>query len=343
MVAASRTIDMHAHWFPEELCDGLRARASAPMIRRHDDGREYLESSFNSSPIPGLETIADRLASMDENGVAHGVLSLTTVYGIEQLPPAEALPLCQAFNDAVAKACAAHPGRFSGLAALPCADIDVMVEEFHRIMALPGMVGGLLQGDGFLSEKRAATFRPLFEAADRLNAVFLVHYGKIANDPDVPKIDKSDNPHSRIGTLDMQARISQNMVTFCMTDFLKDYPNVTVLSHNLGGNIPFEIERLDHRSMLDRPQDELPSKRIREAKVLVDCNSLGARSIELAMDIYGADRIVYGSDGTGFGMNWTNKAIAGARIGDDAKTAILYGNAERALVKAGRVFAAAAE
>ena len=35
------------------------------------------------------------------------VLSLTTVYGIEQLPPAEALPLCQAFNDAVAKACAA--------------------------------------------------------------------------------------------------------------------------------------------------------------------------------------------------------------------------------------------
>ena len=173
--------------------------------------------------------------------------------------------------------------------------------------------------------------------------MFLVHYGKIADDPDAPKIDKSDNPHSRIGTLDMQARISQNMITFCMTDFLKDYPNVTVLSHNLGGNIPFEIERLDHRSMLDRPQDELPSKRIREAKVLVDCNSLGARSIEMAMEIYGADRIVYGSDGTGFGMNWTNKAIAEARIGDEAKQAILYGNAERALGKAGRVLAAAAE
>ena len=313
------------------------------MIRTHDDGKEYLESSFNSSPIPGLESLADRVASMDANDVGHGVLSLTTVYGIEQLPSAESVPLCQAFNDAVAEACATYPGRFSGLAALPCADISVMVEEFERIMAKPGMVGGLLQGDGFLSEKRAEQFAPLFEAANRHNAVFLVHYGKIANDPEAPKIDKSDNPHSRIGTLDMQARISQNMLTFCMTDFLKNYPNVSVLLHNLGGNIPFEIERLDHRSMLDRPQDVLPSKRIREASVLVDCNSLGAKSIELAMDAYGIDRIVYGSDGTGFGMDWTNKAIADARIDEAAKQAILYGNAERALGKAGRVLAEAAE
>lgn len=339
----SRTIDMHSHWFPQALCDGLRAREATPRIRRDSDGKEFLESGFSSSLIPGMESIESRLANMDEHRVAHAVLSLTTVYGIEQLPPGESLPLCQAFNDAVGEACAAHPERFSGLAALPCADIDVMVAEFHRIMAMPGMVGGLLQGDGFLSEKRAGNFRPLFEAADAYGAMFLVHYGKIADDPDAPKVDKSDNPHSRIGTLDMQARISQNMLTFCMTDFLKAYPNVTVLSHNLGGNIPFEIERLDHRSMLDRPQDELPSKRIREASVLVDCNSLGSKSIELALDAYGDSRIVYGSDGTGFGMEWTNKAIAGARVDDAAKQAILFGNAERALGKAGRVLAAAAE
>lgn len=343
MAQSAPTIDMHAHWFPAELCDGLRNRSTAPNIVRKDDGKDYLVSSFNASPIPGLETIESRLQSMDDNNVAHGVLSLTTVYGIEQLPPDDSLPLCQAFNNAVAKACADHPDRFSGLAALPCADLDVMVSEFERIMAMPGMVGGLLQGDGFLSQKRAENFAPLFEKANALGAVFLVHYGKIADDSDAPKIDKSDNPHSRIGTLDMQSRISQNMITFCMTDFLKSYPNVTVLLHNLGGNIPFEIERLDHRSMLDRPQDELPSKRIREAAVMVDCNSLGAKSIEMALDIYGDSRIVYGSDGTGFGMDWTNKAIADARISDDAKQAILYGNAARALSKAGKGIALAAE
>ena len=271
------------------------------------------------------------------------MLSLTGVYGIERLPVKDALPLCQVYNDAVSEACAAHPGRLYAFAALPCADMSVMVQEFERVMKKPGIVGGLLQGDGFLSQKRAENYRPLFEAANRCNAVFLVHYGKIANDPDAPKVDTSDNAHSRVGTLDMQARISQNMLTFCMTDFLADFPNVTVMSHNLGGNIPFEIERLDHRSLIDRPKDVLPSKRIRDARVIVDCNSLGAKSIELAYDAYGPGRIVYGSDGTDFGMDWTNKAIEGAKIPEAEKDAIRAGTAMRALSRAGVQMRAAAE
>lgn len=336
------TIDMHAHWMPEMLVDALRKRAQAPRIEMRE-GQEYLISSFTPTLMPGREDIETRIAAMDRNNVQAAVLSLTGVYGIERLPTEDALPLCQVYNDAVAEACAAHPGRLYAFAAIPCADQKVMVDEFNRVMKLPGIVGGLLQGDGFLSKKRAEFYRPLFEAADKVNAVFLVHYGKIANDPDAPKVDTSDNAHSRVGTLDMQARISQNMLTFCMTDFLDAFPNVTVLSHNLGGNIPFEIERLDHRSMLDRPKDALPSKRIREAKVLVDCNSLGAKSIELAYDAYGPGRIVYGSDGTDFGMDWTNRAIANANIPDAEKDAIRAGTAQRALSRAGVQMRAAAE
>ncbi len=327
----NQTIDFHAHWLPEALIEALRQRSSPPMVRRHDDGRDYLESAFNSSPMPGREDIEARLQEMDANGVAHGILSLTTVYGIERLPSADALPLCQAYNNAVAEVCAKYPDRFSALASIPIADINVAVSEFERAMALPGIVGGMLMGDGFLSLKRAEKFRPLFESANRHKALFLVHYGKIADDPDAPKIDASDNASYRIGTLDMQARISSNMLTFCLTDFMTPYPHVTVLLHNLGGNIPYEIDRLDHRAHLDTPNLELPSKRIRAGRVIVDCNSLGPKSIELAMDVYGAERIVYGSDGTGFGMDWSNKAIEQARIPQSAKTAILYANGQALL------------
>ncbi len=344
LAATPGTIDLHAHWLPEALVEALRQRDSQPMVRRRDDGREYLESAFNSSPMPGREDIEPRMAEMDRNGVAHAVLSLTTVYGVERLPPADALPLCRAYNDAVAAVCAKYPDRFSGFAALPIADMDVAVAEFERIMDKPGMVGALLMGDGFLSLKRAQTFAPLFEAANRRGAIFMVHYGKIANDPEAPKVDASDNASYRIGTLDMQARISSNMLTFCLTDFLTPYPNVTMLSHNLGGNIPFEIERLDHRAHLDTPNLDLPSKRIRAARgVLVDCNSLGAKSIELAVDCYGAERIVFGSDGTGFGMDWSMKAIARARISDADRQAILHGNAAAALARVKPGLRAAAE
>ena len=337
-------IDMHFHWGPKGFADTLRQRTAKPMIRRGEDGAEYFDSNFSSNKLPpDFDDVNARLAEMDKNGVQRAVLSMSPVTGIEALPLQEALPLARAYNDSVAATCAAHPDRFSGFAILPVGNVSAAVAEFERVMDIPGMIGAVLPGDGFLSKKRAERFAPLFEAANRRNAVFLVHYGKLPDDPDSPKVDASDNARDRYGTLDMQSRLSSNMVTFCMTDFLKPYPNVTVMSHNLGGNIPFEIDRMDHRTMCDRPGEELPSKKVKAAHIMVDCNSLSGRAIELAVQVYGADKIVFGSDGTDFGMDWTQKALAEARISEAEKRAIREGNANRILARVNRPVAAAAE
>jgi predicted TIM-barrel fold metal-dependent hydrolase len=337
-------VDMHFHWGPKGFANVLRQRTSKPMIRRGDDGAEYFDSNFSSNKLPSdFDDVNTRLAEMDKNGVQRAVLSMSPVTGIEAMALQDALPLARAYNDSVAATCAEHPDRFSGFAILPVGNMSAALTEFERVMEMPGMIGAVLPGDGFLSKKRAERFAPLFEAANRRNAVFLVHYGKLPDDPEAPKPDASDNARDRFGTLDMQSRLSSNMLTFCMTDFLKPYPNVTVMSHNLGGNIPFEIDRMDHRTMCDRPGDELPSKKVKAAPVIVDCNSLGARGIELAVQVYGADKIVFGSDGTDFGMDWTQKAIAAAKITDAEKRAILEGNAARILGRVNNTVAAAAE
>jgi uncharacterized protein len=304
------TIDMHSHWFPEKLTDAFRQRKSKPMIHTKADGIEYMESMF-SAPLRS-EQLESRLAEMDRTGVERGVISLTTVFGVEGLPAEEAIPLCRINNDGLSELCAKHPDRFSALATLPVGDIGAAITEFERAMKLPGMVGCLLPGDGFLSLKRAEKFRPLLEVVDRYQALALVHYGKTANDADPIKVDSSDNGHGRVG--------------------------------NLGGNIPFEIERMDHRTMIDLPPGtELPSKKFRRAPVLVDCNSLGARSIELAAEVYGSEKIVFGSDGTGFGMEWTQKAISDARISESDRNNIRHANAARAIAKVRRPMSVAAE
>jgi predicted TIM-barrel fold metal-dependent hydrolase len=335
-------IDLHAHWIPTGLSEVLRTRKSAPMIERRADGKEWLVAKIQNPLEENFDDVSERLTEMDRNGITRGVLSLTTVWGVEALPLAESLPLCRAFNDAASEICVAHPDRFSAFAAVPNADIGAAVAEFERAMDLPGMVGALLPGDAFLSQKRGERFRPLLEAANRRHAILLVHYGEVAND-DVGKVDSSDNGLARVGTLDMQAKLSSNMVTFCMTDFLAPYPNLTMLSHNLGGNIAYEIERMDHRALIARPDDEVPSAKFRRMRVFVDCNSFGARGIERAVDVYGADKIVVGTDGTDFGMKWTVDAIREARISEDEKTAILHGNAEKLLARFTRPVAAAAE
>ena len=46
-----------------------------------------------------------------------------------------------------------------------------------------------------------------------------------------------------------------------------------------------------------------------------------------AVRLYGADRIVCGTDGTEFGVGWTRDALAGADIGVEAREQLLHGNA----------------
>src|SRR5919205_390427 len=97
-------------------------------------------------------------------------------------------------STASAAACRAYPDRYAGFALLPSADVSAMLDELERMLAKPGMVGAVLPGDGFLSLRRAERFRPLFEAANARNVLFLVHHGPIADDPEPYRPDMSDNP-----------------------------------------------------------------------------------------------------------------------------------------------------
>jgi aminocarboxymuconate-semialdehyde decarboxylase len=330
-------IDMHAHWRPAEIADALRARTREPRILRNGDGVEVLKAPrMGETPLAeAFDDLEFHLARMDRQGVETSVLSLLGSFcWIEAQPPEVAGPLCQTVNDGLSAICRKHPGRFVAFAALPLTDMPASVAELERALRLPGMIGAQIPGNYFLTRKDADAIRPLLDAANRERAVLFVHHGPRPGDA-FPKVGAdTDNARRRNGTLDMQASLSSVMVTLCLTDTLADYPDVTVVVHNLGGNIPYEVERMDHRCLLDTPQEELPSARFRKAKVYVDCNSFGPRSIEAAVRLYGAERIVCGTDGTEFGCDWTRKALQEAEIGDEARERILRGNAAAIIARA---------
>jgi len=322
-------IDMHAHWRPAELIDALRARTTEPRIVRNQDGVEVLKSRVGEEPLSkAFDDVDFHLAKMVRQDVSTSVLSLLGSFcWIESQPVEVSLPLCRMVNDALSGICQKYQGRFSVFAALPLVDMSAATAEFERALALPGVVGAQVPGNGFLTKKHAENIRPLLEVANRHRAIVFIHHGPLPGDA-FPKVyGDTDNARRRNGTLDMQASLSSVMVTLCLTDYLAPYADATVLVHNLGGNIPYEIERMDHRCLLDTPSEELPSSRFRRAKVYVDCNSFGPRAIEAAVRLYGAERIVCGTDGTEFGCEWTSKALAEAEIGEEARAKILHRNA----------------
>ncbi len=324
------TIDMHSHWIPSELVDEMRKRDTAPKIEADENGRDFIHQPRGAFPLPSdYGSLPKRLEAMDANNIDTGVFSISAVFGVERLPVQEALAISRLYSDAVSSLHEEHPNRIFGLATLPLADIEIAAEEFDRALALPGIVGALIPGNAFLTLESAQPFRPIFDVAQKHGAHILVHTGMLPNDTSYPPGDEVDNARARRVTLDMQSRISSNMVTLCMTDFLEDYPDVTVQCHNLGGNIPFELDRLDHISLDRDSSQETPSSKILKSKVMVDCNSMGARSIERAVEAYGAHRIMLGTDGTKFGASWSQNAIAEAKISDSDKEAILHKNASK--------------
>ncbi len=323
------TIDMHSHWRPPALIEALRERAGPPHVVAAEDGAEVLRARHGDTPMAeAFDDLDRRLADMDAHGVSTAALSLFGAFQwIERLEAERSLPLVRLYNDSAAAICAAHPGRFVAFASLPLADLDAAVAEFDRAMGLPGMIGAQIPGNGFLDYAAAEEYRPLLAAANRRRALLFIHWGPRPGD-EWPRVPAAvDNMSARLGTLDMQASLSANMMTLSCTDILDDYPDARIQVHNLGGNIPFEIERLDHRNLLDTPDQPMPSTRFDKPNLFVDCNSFGPRAIEAGVAAYGAEKIVYGTDGTGFGCDWTNKALAAARIDDDERRAILHDNA----------------
>jgi len=328
-------IDMHAHWRPAELADALRERTREPRITRNAEGMEVLKSRTGEEPLSkAFDDVDAQLAQMDKHGVTTSVLSLIGPHcWIESQPLDVSLQLCRLVNERLSGICQQHKGRFTAYAALPLVDIPAAAAELDRAMKLPGMIGAQIPGNGFLTTQHAEKMRPLLEVANRHRAVLFIHHGPMPGEAFPKFANGTDNARRRNGTLDMQTSLSSVMVTLCLTDYLATYPDVMIHVHNLGGNIPYEVERMDHRSLLDTPNEELPSARFRRAKVYVDCNSFGPRAIEAGVRAYGAERIVCGTDGSEFGCEWTSKAIADADIGEEARQMILHRNAKAMLAQ----------
>jgi predicted TIM-barrel fold metal-dependent hydrolase len=261
-------IDMHAHWRPAELIDALRTRTKEPRIVRNQDGVEVLKSRIGEEPLSrAFDDVEFHLARMDRQGVSTSALSLLGSFcWIESQPVEVSLPLCRMVNDALSGLCQKYEGRFNAFVALPLADMSAAAAEFERALALPGVVGAQVPGNGFLTKKDAENMRPLLEVANRHRAIVFIHHGPLPGDK-FPKVaGDTDNARRRNGTLDMQASLSSVMVTLCLTDYLAPYPDATVLVHNLGGNIPYEIERMDHRSLLDSATENCRRRAFRRAK-----------------------------------------------------------------------------
>ena len=318
--------DTHAHFYGETLFRHLAARARVPCVE-HADGRRFMVTPTSRFVLDGgFVSIDDRLGWMDRQGIDRQLITFPGALGPDVLPIAESLPLVRDVNDELAATCAAYPNRFSALAGLPLADFDRSAAELERAVRGLRLLGAIVPSNYFLTLAGVAALAPVLAAANAVGAHLMLHPGQRHDESLAPK-RYADLTMHRASTIDLHAGITHALVSLIHSDAMRRYPYITWQVVNLGGSFPFEVERMDHVVATREPNAPLPSTLIGD--IVFDCASLGPRALELAVAVFGAQRVMFGTDYPIFTSNVSADALAQARLTE----------AERAMVGSGTALA----
>ena len=246
---------------------------------------------------PGCFDVDERVRDMNANGVLAS-MNFPTMAGWNARTFAEGddkelgLVMLRGYNDWVLDEwCAAHPGRFIPLGIVPMWDVDLAVEEIHRIGAKGCRSVSFLETphvQGFPSFL-SGYWDPMFEALVDENMVLSLHIGAgfdvIQRPPEAP-ID-----HLMVLACQISAITAQDLL-FGPT--LRQFPDLKVaLSEGGIGWIPFYLDRVD-RHFQNQPwignsfgEGKLPSDVFREhmlACYITDPSGLKLRN-EIGIDV----------------------------------------------------------
>ncbi len=239
----------------------MNKKPNCPIIALEEhywDGE--LSKMFNLAdagrPGPIHERLLDlgelRLKEMDEAGVDIQVISHGAP-STQKLNADNAVEVTRRVNDRLAEACAKHPTRFYGFAALPTAVPEAAADELERAVKQLGFKGAMLHGlanNVFLDDQR---FWPIYERAEKLDVPIYLHPGFPQDD--VARIYYGD--YAKEFPMFLRAGWGYTVETatlairMVMSGLFDKHPKLKIILGHLGETLPFLVWRVD--AALARP------------------------------------------------------------------------------------------
>ena len=320
-------IDMHSHYYGG-LLPGLLRRSSRPNVSSDAQGRNVLHAMTASTVMSaGYTDIAARLEYMDAHRIARQLLTFPGALGFDAMPGVEIAAAIRAYNEHLGDVCRSSNGRFLGLVGLPLADAAAAAVELSRARRELGLAGAILPGNYFLTIDAARALTPVFEAAGRAGALLMIHPGLMPGEAPPPPY--ADTSVFRASVLNLQASLAHMAMTVIAGGLAEAFPAVTFQVVNLGGTLPFVFERLEAVAASREPH--VPFRREALRSMVYDCASLGPRALELAVRVFGADRIMLGTDYPIFAPDQVGATVEASDLTDREKDQVLRGTAQSVL------------
>lgn len=258
-------IDVFAHVLPERFYAKMREVEPAIPERY---------AFFNNPVLTNMD-----LRRSHWDGETRQVISHVNALPEDYVGPEEAAELCAMANAELLEMLRANRDMFeAAVLMVPMNNIDEAVRIVReQVAGDPDVVGVQIFTRALGKSIADPDFRPLFAALAEVGAPAWLH--------PVFDLRKPDNNL----VFSWEYELTQAMMQMVQAGLLQEFPELKVICHHAGGMVPFFAGRVDRILPADQAADM--------RKFYVDTAILGnPRALDLAVDYYGADHVVFGTD-----------------------------------------------
>lgn len=324
-----RIIDSHFHWWPRPIFEQLCKRDRYPRCERNArGGYNYVGEEGRPSLNSWTEwfDLDRQLEHMDGLGHEVGVVCSLGPFSIyfSDLPPEEGRDAALEWNEAMAGAQRKYPGRVWASAAVPLTDTKIAIEVLDHAVNSLGLMGVNIPGSiGRDSRIDAERLAPFYARVEQLGIPMFLHPTDAVF---------GDHLEGYGGALQLslgrviEVSVAASRIVF--SGLMERHPDLKVVMSHTGGALPYQSGRMDKNgknAKLPRP----PSTYIR--RMFTDTVSPHSMGIKFAIDYYGIDRVMYGSDYPCWDPATALALIGEIDLSHDERDKLFYRNARHAL------------
>lgn len=271
-------LDVHAHYFSKEYVALLERIGIDPQ--RLEPGHRLLHESREAD-------FAERFAAMDRAHVDKQILSVSgvTPYSLEERNAVEG---SRFVNDLYTGLAREMPARFAAFATLPMPHINAALAETARALDELDMWGVGMTTSILGTSLADPSFDPIYAELDRRGAVLFLHPAGLACGSEELVTTGLTWP------LGAPFEDSMAILELLQAGFTQRFPRIRTIVPHLGGTLPFLVQRLDHMAQRFMPGKGVPREEL--GKFWYDTVNGYPPSLKLAIETFGLERIVFGTD-----------------------------------------------
>ena len=278
-------LDIHCHLVPV-----LRERLGAIAGMAWDEGQGVMVVDGAPLQPKALYAPPDLLAWMDANGIGRALVSVPPMVYRQRLDAAAAAAWCAYLNDGLIEVCATRPERLEPMFHLPVEHAGLaariaaeLTDKGYRRFAMASGAGP----EVILSD---ASFQPLWRVLDQAGAFLFLH--------PADSCDGRLHPYYLLNLVGNPVETAVAASHLIFSRVLERHPALRIGLAHCGGATAMLAGRLERGLLTKRPGVDQAMMPPREAvrRFFVDSIAHDPGAIGLAADVFGPDRIVFGSD-----------------------------------------------